>query len=239
MAADLLPICLSLTDGDRYTVWAPRWRDAGDEWEAFLGKDEDLFVFETPADLVAFVRTNTDNDLVDHPAWKGLTEANAHKLEPADDKTPIDSTKTISWQRCNAGNSTELPRNPSSIMQLARRDEVTSMAAGVTLWERFRRSLGWFVWHAYRGDNPGILIGAIGGVVNLLTGHHAELGPVLASHMDVNAIDLCGADGDGPELERLAADNVKRVVHGRADVQSPWEIASFLELKTVWHPMGQ
>jgi hypothetical protein len=86
MAADLLPICLSMTDGDRYTVWAPRWRDAGDEWEAFLGKDEDLFVFETPADLVAFVRTNTDNDLVDHPAWKELTEANAHKLEPADDK---------------------------------------------------------------------------------------------------------------------------------------------------------
>ena len=78
-----------------------------------------------------------------------------------------------------------------------------------------------------------------GGVVNLLTGNHAELGPVLASHMDVNAIDVCGADGDEPELERLAADNVKRVVHGRADVQSPWEIASFLELKTVWHPMGQ
>ena len=86
MAADLVPICLSLTDGDRYTVWAPRWRDAGDEWEAFLGKDEDLYAFATPADLVAFVRTNTDNDLVDHPGWKQLTEANAHKLEPADDK---------------------------------------------------------------------------------------------------------------------------------------------------------
>jgi acyl-CoA reductase-like NAD-dependent aldehyde dehydrogenase len=77
------------------------------------------------------------------------------------------------------------------------------------------------------------------GVVNLLTGNHSELGPVLASHMDVNAIDLCGADGDAPELERLAADNVKRVVRGLADAQSPWEIASFLELKTVWHPMGQ
>jgi hypothetical protein len=86
MAADLVPIRLSLTDGDRYTVWAPRWRDAGDEWEAFLGKDEDLFTFQTPADLVAFVRTSTDNDLVDHPAWKELTEANAHKLDPADDK---------------------------------------------------------------------------------------------------------------------------------------------------------
>ena len=78
-----------------------------------------------------------------------------------------------------------------------------------------------------------------GGVVNLLTGSHTELAPVLASHMDVNAIDIGGANGHAPELERLAADNVKRVVHGRADVQSPWEIASFLELKTVWHPMGQ
>jgi acyl-CoA reductase-like NAD-dependent aldehyde dehydrogenase len=78
-----------------------------------------------------------------------------------------------------------------------------------------------------------------GGVVNLLTGFRSELGPILASHMDVNAIDLCGADGDAPDLERLAAENVKRVVHGRADVQSPWEISSFLELKTVWHPVGQ
>lgn len=78
-----------------------------------------------------------------------------------------------------------------------------------------------------------------GGVVNLLTGSPEELGPVLAAHMDVNALDLSGADGSAPELERLAADNVKRVVHGRPDTQSPWEIAAFLELKTVWHPMGQ
>ena len=78
-----------------------------------------------------------------------------------------------------------------------------------------------------------------GGVINILTGYRSELGPVLASHMDVNALDLAGADGDSPELERLAAENVKRVVHGRADIQSPWEIASFLELKTVWHPIGQ
>src|SRR5205823_13778227 len=59
-----------------------------------------------------------------------------------------------------------------------------------------------------------------GGVINILTGYRKELGPVLASHMDVNALDLAGADGDSPELERLAAENVKRVVHGRADVRS-------------------
>ena len=78
-----------------------------------------------------------------------------------------------------------------------------------------------------------------GGVINVLTGFRAELAPILASHMDVNALDVCGADGEAAELEALAAENVKRVVHGRADAQSPWEIASYLELKTVWHPIGQ
>jgi len=78
-----------------------------------------------------------------------------------------------------------------------------------------------------------------GGVVNILTGNRAELAPWLAAHMDVNAIDIAGADGIAPELERAAADNVKRVVRGRADAQSPWEIAAFMELKTVWHPVGR
>jgi len=86
MATELVPIRLGVTAGDLYTLWAPRWRDAGDEWEAFLGKDEDLFAFESVADLVAFVRTNTANDLADHPAWEDLTQANAHKLVPAEDR---------------------------------------------------------------------------------------------------------------------------------------------------------
>jgi len=77
-----------------------------------------------------------------------------------------------------------------------------------------------------------------GGVVNLITGLRGELVGHLAGHMDVNAIDLAGADGDAGELERLAAENVKRVVHGRADAESLYEIAAFLELKTVWHPIG-
>jgi acyl-CoA reductase-like NAD-dependent aldehyde dehydrogenase len=77
-----------------------------------------------------------------------------------------------------------------------------------------------------------------GGVVNVLTGLRKELAPWLASHMDVAALDLSGADGDAAELERLGAENVKRVVRGRADTQSPYDIAAFLELKTVWHPIG-
>ena len=76
------------------------------------------------------------------------------------------------------------------------------------------------------------------GVVNILTGNRKELAPWLASHMDVSALDLTGADGDNAELERLGAENVKRVVRGKVDRQSPYDIAAFLELKTVWHPIG-
>ncbi len=76
-----------------------------------------------------------------------------------------------------------------------------------------------------------------GGVLNFLTGFRSELAPVLASHMDVNAIDLTGAGDEATELERLSADNVKRVVRG-GNEQSPWEISALLELKTVWHPVG-
>ncbi|GAA2543416.1 protein export chaperone SatS [Mycolicibacterium diernhoferi] len=86
MAADIVPVRIGLTNGDLYTLWAPRWRDAGDEWEAFLGKDEDIFAFESVADLAAFVRTDSDNDLADHPAWEKLTEANAHRFDPAEDQ---------------------------------------------------------------------------------------------------------------------------------------------------------
>ena len=77
-----------------------------------------------------------------------------------------------------------------------------------------------------------------GGVVNLLTGRRAELAPWLASHMDVNAIDVTGADGIRVDLETAAAENVKRVVSGKPDSQSLYEISAFLELKTVWHPIG-
>jgi len=76
------------------------------------------------------------------------------------------------------------------------------------------------------------------GAVNVLTGFADELAPWLAGHMDVNAIDLSGVEDATIELERAAAENVKRVVRSDADAQSPWEIAAFLELKTVWHPIG-
>ena len=58
VASDIVPIQLSLTEGDLVTLWAPRWREDGEEWEAFLGDDDALFAFPTVAQLAAFVRTS-------------------------------------------------------------------------------------------------------------------------------------------------------------------------------------
>jgi acyl-CoA reductase-like NAD-dependent aldehyde dehydrogenase len=82
-----------------------------------------------------------------------------------------------------------------------------------------------------------------GGVVNILTGGTAEIAPWLASHMDVNAIDVSGADAASiVDLQRAAAENLKRVVH----LPEPdWNetpdldrLTAYLETKTVWHPIG-
>lgn len=92
-----------------------------------------------------------------------------------------------------------------------------------------------------------------GGVINLITGRTAEVAPWLASHMDVNAIDLAGAAGaEGVawgDLELAATDNLKRVVRpagtGGSAVEPDWSITpdlsrmrAYLETKTVWHPKG-
>ena len=77
------------------------------------------------------------------------------------------------------------------------------------------------------------------GVVNILTGERAELLPWLISHLDVNAVDLTGADDDlEAEVVAGAAANVKRVVFGEVEEESPYAIADFLEMKTLWHPIG-
>ncbi|HEV2781076.1 MAG TPA: primosomal protein [Actinophytocola sp.] len=69
MAQDIVPIELGLPQGDLVTLWAPRWREDGEEWEAFLGHEDDLYAFPDAAHLAAFVRTAEEHDLIDHPAW--------------------------------------------------------------------------------------------------------------------------------------------------------------------------
>jgi acyl-CoA reductase-like NAD-dependent aldehyde dehydrogenase len=77
------------------------------------------------------------------------------------------------------------------------------------------------------------------GVINVLSGQRKELLPWLAAHMDVNAIDVCGCTPvEVAEIEKAAADNVKRVVKLPAGERSPHLITAFMEMKTIWHPIG-
>ncbi|HXV93084.1 MAG TPA: primosomal protein, partial [Pseudonocardia sp.] len=82
MASDIVPIQLSLTEGDLVTLWAPRWREDGEEWEAFLGDDEALFGFPDVTRLAAFVRTAGEHDLIDHPAWPAVRDLTVAELTP-------------------------------------------------------------------------------------------------------------------------------------------------------------
>ena len=92
------------------------------------------------------------------------------------------------------------------------------------------------------------------GVINLITGRTAEVAPWLASHLDVNAIDLAGAaDAENlawGDLERAAAENMKRVLrpagHDADAIEPDWSrvpdltrMKAYLETKTVWHPKGR
>jgi acyl-CoA reductase-like NAD-dependent aldehyde dehydrogenase len=91
-----------------------------------------------------------------------------------------------------------------------------------------------------------------GGVVNILTGQRRELVPILAAHVDVDAIDTWGVEPAAQaDVERAAADSVKRIARRPRDVtddrfdwsdeqaaQRPEWIAAYLEMKTVWHPIG-
>lgn len=98
---------------------------------------------------------------------------------------------------------------------------------------------------------PAITLGEVlhtsdvpGGVVNILTGHTTELMPVLASHMDVDVLDLSGVAPEAvADLEIAAADSTKRISARGADddwhdVPSLQRLRRSTEIKTVWHPIG-
>ena len=74
------------------------------------------------------------------------------------------------------------------------------------------------------------------GVVNILTGKVDELAPWMASHMDIDGLDITGAKKVG-ELKISAAENLKRV-HSFAKIKSPQRILAYMEAKTVWHTIG-
>jgi len=99
-----------------------------------------------------------------------------------------------------------------------------------------------------RRPTPAILLGEMSatsdfpsGVLNIITGYTAELSPTLASHEDVDGIDLEGAGEDANDLASAAAGSIKRVLRPRTneDPSSLRRLRAFVETSTVWHTIGQ
>ena len=73
----IIPVQLELTSGTYYTLWAPSWRENGEEWQAFLGSDDSLYFFTSPAELLAYIHSDAPIDLAEHPKWRAFINKDA------------------------------------------------------------------------------------------------------------------------------------------------------------------
>ncbi|MBK4153235.1 hypothetical protein GWO62_08800 [Corynebacterium macginleyi] len=123
----IVPIKLSLTEGDFYTLWAPKWREKGSEWQAFLGEDDSVLVFDSPAELLCYLESDAKHDLLDHPQWEQFSARPAHRVTPA----KRDEYDLIGMPEVLAGRP-----NHANVSTVARDLEVASALAGVAAAEQ-------------------------------------------------------------------------------------------------------
>ncbi|GAA1278344.1 primosomal protein [Saccharothrix xinjiangensis] len=140
MAQDIVPIELGLTQGDVVTLWAPRWREEGEEWEAFLGHEEDLYAFPDAAHLAAFVRKAEEHDLTDHPAWHVVPALAVGELSP-DDNHQFDlvgvpelvAEEPDTWVIGELADVVSIVRSLADVCDLEKVHEVLDSAEGFAL----------------------------------------------------------------------------------------------------------
>ncbi|WP_216210242.1 primosomal protein [Amycolatopsis aidingensis] len=145
MAQDIIPIELGLPQGDLVTLWAPRWREDGEEWEAFLGDEEDLYAFPDAAHLAAFVRTAEQHDLIDHPAWQVVPALNVPELIPDDDHSydlvgvpELVAEQPDSWTIGELAEIVGIVRSLADVCELDEVHEVLDSCEGFSLLEQGR-----------------------------------------------------------------------------------------------------
>lgn len=81
----IVPVKISLPSGDYYTIWAPKWREHGADWQAFLGAGESLYLFESPAHLLVFLESDAKHDLLQHPKWGAFSAGKETRVVPRHD----------------------------------------------------------------------------------------------------------------------------------------------------------
>lgn len=259
MAAEIIPIQLGLTAGNGLTLWAPRWREDGEEWEAFLGHGDDLYVFPTPAHLAAFIRSSDEHDLIDHPEWEAASDAMTDELVPDDDHrfdiigVPelVAETPDI-WALAELADTVAILHSLAEVCDLPAIDDVLGAADGFNLLsageQAFTGRQGEKLWNgigavvAERWDE---VIEALDGVVKTPEVDAAVLEAAEAEAIAVNAVivnddeeeevavtELEEGERD-PELEfwdEIGIDCIEITVGG----QSGWTLRCYLEDEPVF-----
>ncbi|OLF11812.1 primosomal protein [Actinophytocola xanthii] len=143
MSQDIVSIELGLPQGDLVTLWAPRWREDGEEWEAFLGHEDDLYAFPDAAHLAAFVRTVTEHDLADHPAWDVVPELSVPELLPDEEHTydlvgvpELVAEEPDTWTIGELADIVTIVRSLADVCELDEVHEVLNAAAGFSVLEQ-------------------------------------------------------------------------------------------------------
>jgi hypothetical protein len=143
MSQDIVSIELGLPQGDVVTLWAPRWREDGEEWEAFLGHEDDLYAFPDAAHLAAFVRTVDEHDLADHPAWDVVPELSVPELLPDEAHTydlvgvpELAAEEPDTWTIGELADIIAIVRSLADVCELDEVHEVLNSAAGFTALEQ-------------------------------------------------------------------------------------------------------
>jgi hypothetical protein len=257
VAAEIIPIQLGLTAGNGLTLWAPRWREDGEEWEAFLGHRDDLYVFPTPAHLAAFIRGTDEHDLTDHPEWEAVSEAMTDELMPDDDHrfdivgVPelVAETPDI-WTLAELADTVAILHSLADVCDLPVIDDVLADADGFAV-----LSMGETAFAGRRGEKlwDGIgavvskrwdeVIEALDGLVKTPEVDASTLEAAEAEAVAVNAVVVQDPDEDevaeleegerDPELEfwdEIGIDCVEITVAGR----SGWTMRCYLEDQPVF-----
>jgi hypothetical protein len=140
---DIVPIQLSLTAGDLITLWAPRWREGGEEWEGFLGDADAVHAFPDAAALAAYVRTVHEHDLADHPSWPLVLQLTVAELVPEEDQCydlvgvpEIVADEPDTWTVSELAGITTVVRSLADTCELPAVEAVLNAAEGFALLER-------------------------------------------------------------------------------------------------------
>lgn len=208
MAPEIVPIELGLTNGNVVTLWAPRWREDGEDWEAFLGHGDDLYVFPDSTRLAAFIRSGAEHDLTDHPEWPTAAALLIDELTPDDDHRfdvvgvpDLVAEVPDIWTLAELADTVAITRSLAEVCGLEKVEEILDSAAGFAV-----LSLGEQAFSGRQGEKL-----------------WDEMGAVVAERWDevVDALDSVVATPDIDQAALAAAEQEAAAIAAAARTVAP------------------